>query len=55
MALITAFTVIRVLSVFHITVAYYFLVKPQLLADQTAIIILGESMQLVRVCPQQKP
>ncbi|GAB7349569.1 hypothetical protein MBLNU459_g0263t1 [Dothideomycetes sp. NU459] len=46
MATISAFTLIRMLSLLHITAAYFFLARPQLIADQTFIVILGESMRL---------
>ncbi|KAH0563004.1 hypothetical protein GP486_002437, partial [Trichoglossum hirsutum] len=46
MALISAFTIIRTLSLFHLTLAFYFLNAPRTLADQSIVYILGEAMQL---------
>jgi hypothetical protein len=51
MALISAFTVIRTLSVFHITLAFYFLTNPRALADQNIVYLLGEAMELVNTTP----
>jgi hypothetical protein len=48
MAIISAFTIIRALSLFHITAAYLFLTAPSIIADQNVVFILGESMRLVR-------
>jgi hypothetical protein len=46
MAIITGFTLIRILSIFHITLAYYFLTSPSTLAEQSLVFIMGEAMQL---------
>ena len=48
MALISAFTIIRAISLFHITAAYFFLTAPKMMADQNIVFILGEAMKLVR-------
>lgn len=48
MAIISAFTLIRAISLFHITAAYLFLTAPKVIADQNVVFILGESMRLVR-------
>jgi hypothetical protein len=48
MALISAFTVIRALSLLHITLAFYFLTNPRMIADQNLVYLLGEAMQLVQ-------
>lgn len=47
MAILSAYTLIRTLSVFHVTLAVLFLKNPKLIADQNIVFILGESMQLV--------
>ncbi|KAF2405370.1 hypothetical protein EJ06DRAFT_578560 [Trichodelitschia bisporula] len=45
MALISAFTLIRTLALFHITLAFYLLTAPRMLADQNLVFLLGESMR----------
>lgn len=47
MALISAFTLIRCLAIFHITLAYFLLTDPQMLVDQNLVVLLGQSMRLV--------
>ena len=47
MTLISFPTLIRALSVFHITLAYFFLASPKTVAEQSMVFILGESMHLV--------
>ncbi|KAF2793853.1 hypothetical protein K505DRAFT_305088 [Melanomma pulvis-pyrius CBS 109.77] len=46
MAIFSAYTIIRGLSLFHITLAVLFLKNPKLIADQNLVFILGESMKL---------
>ncbi|TVY58004.1 Protein ILM1 [Lachnellula cervina] len=46
MALISAATIITSLSLFHITLAFFFLTNPHQIADQTLVFILGEAMGL---------
>ncbi|KAF2262548.1 hypothetical protein CC78DRAFT_554521 [Lojkania enalia] len=46
MALISAYTLIRCISLFHLTLATMFLKNPKLIADQNVVFLLGESMQL---------
>jgi len=48
MGLISGFTIIRAISLFHITAAYFFLVAPKKIVDQNVLFILGESVRLVR-------
>lgn len=48
MALITGSTIIRSLSLFHITLAFFFLTNPKTISDQTVVFIMGEAMGLVR-------
>jgi hypothetical protein len=47
MALISAATIITSLSLFHITLAFFFLTNPSAIADQTLVFIIGEAMGLV--------
>ena len=47
MGLISAFTLIRTISLFHITAAYFFLAAPETIVDQNVVFILGESVRLV--------
>ncbi|MCJ1464355.1 hypothetical protein MMC07_002968, partial [Pseudocyphellaria aurata] len=46
MAIISAATIIRSLSIFHLTVAYYLLTAPAKIADQNLVFILGAAMDL---------
>jgi hypothetical protein len=47
MGLIGPYTLIRTVSIFHITAAYFFLTAPRKLVDQNVVYVLGESMRLV--------
>ena len=47
MGLIGPYTLIRAISVFHITVAWFFLTAPRRVVDQNVVYMLGESMRLV--------
>ena len=53
MAVISAFTLIRAVSLFHLTAAYFFLTAPWLMADQNIVFILGQSQKLVSTTPPQ--
>jgi hypothetical protein len=44
---ISSYTLIKAVSLAHITAAYLFLYRPQVLAEQNIVVILGESMQVV--------
>lgn len=46
---ISSYTLIRSVSVVHLAAAYVFLTTPQVLAEQNIVVILGESMRVVRV------
>ncbi|KAE9381362.1 hypothetical protein N431DRAFT_392469 [Stipitochalara longipes BDJ] len=46
MAVISAATIITSLSLFHVTLAFFFLTNPQTIADQTLVFIIGEAMGL---------
>lgn len=47
MAVVSAFTIIRCISLFHVTLAFFFLTSPRTIADQNVVFLLGESMKLV--------
>lgn len=47
MALISARTIITSLSLFHVTLAFFFLTDPATIADQAMVYVLGESMGMV--------
>jgi len=47
MALISAKTIITSLSLFHITLGFFFLTNPITVADQALVYILGEAMGMV--------
>lgn len=47
MALLSAFSLIRAVSLFHITAAFFFLTAPAKIADQNVVFMLGEAMGLV--------
>ena len=49
MAILSTFSLIRGLAVFHLTVAYFLLTSPPLLVEQSLVLILGEAMHLVRL------
>jgi hypothetical protein len=47
MAIISSATIITSLSLFHMTLGFFFLTSPGAIADQTLVFILGEAMGLV--------
>ena len=47
MALISAKTILTSLSLFHLTLAFFFLTNPGTVADQTLVYVLGEAMGVV--------
>ncbi|KAK0761248.1 hypothetical protein N5P37_006196 [Trichoderma harzianum] len=49
MALISSTTIITSISLFHLTLAYFFLFKPKTVADQAIVFVLGESMNMPEV------
>ncbi|KAK4561161.1 hypothetical protein LTR86_005116 [Recurvomyces mirabilis] len=55
MAIISAYTIIRAISLFHITAAYFFLVSPKTIVDQNVVFMLGESMKLPHIETMDKP
>jgi Increased loss of mitochondrial DNA protein 1 len=48
MALISSKTILTSLSLFHITLAFFFLTNPGTVADQALVYIIGEAMGMVR-------
>ncbi|KAF4127011.1 Increased loss of mitochondrial DNA protein 1 [Geosmithia morbida] len=44
MALISSTTIITSISLFHLTLAYFFLVNPRTIDDQVLVWVMGESM-----------
>ncbi len=48
MALISAKTIIISLSLFHITLGFFFLTNPVTIADQALVYVIGEAMGMVR-------
>jgi hypothetical protein len=55
MAIISAGSMIRSLSLFHLTLAALLLKNPKLIANQGVVVVLGGSMQLVRPPLSQLP
>lgn len=51
MALISAKTIITSVSLFHVTIAYFFLTNPSSIDGQALVFILGESMGMVSYFP----
>ena len=47
MALISVYTIIRAISLFHLTAAYFFLTAPRMIADQNVVFMLGEAIRVV--------
>lgn len=51
MGVVSPYTIIRAVSLFHITAAWFFLASPRKIVDQNVVFMLGESMRLVRILP----
>ena len=47
MALISAKTILTSVSLFHITLGFFFLTNPLTIADQALVYIIGEAMGMV--------
>ena len=47
MGAMSPYTIIRSISLFHLTAAWFFLTNPRKIVDQNAVFMLGESMRLV--------
>lgn len=48
MALISSTTIITSVSLFHLTIAFFFLTNPRAVNDQVLVYVLGERMRMVR-------
>ena len=48
MAILSSSSLIKGLSIFHITLAYFLLVSPETISNQNLVFLLGEAMHLVR-------
>ena len=48
MPLISAKTIITSISLFHITLGFFFLTNPGTIADQALVWVIGEAMGMVR-------
>lgn len=55
MAIISSTSLLRTISIFHLTTAYYLLTSPLKLADQNLVFILGAAMTIVRPQPHLSP
>lgn len=51
MGLISAKTILTSISLFHITLAFFFITRPATIADQGVVWLLGEAMGLVCSSP----
>lgn len=51
MALISTKTILTSLSLFHITLAFFFFTNPETIADQALVYMLGEAMGMVCAPP----
>lgn len=51
MGWLSPYTLIRTVSIFHLSAAYFFLASPRKLVDQNVVFMLGESMRLVSPQP----
>ncbi|KAJ9645185.1 hypothetical protein H2199_003190 [Coniosporium tulheliwenetii] len=47
MAVFSSMTIVRALSIFHLTVAFFLLTSPRTISEQNLVYLLGESMRLV--------
>lgn len=55
MAIISSTLLLRTLSIFHLTTAYYLLTTPPKIADQNLVFILGAAMSIVYPLPSLPP
>lgn len=51
MALISARTILTSISLFHLTLAFFFLTNPGTIADQAIVYVIGEAMGMVSFGP----
>lgn len=47
MAIFSAYTIIRALALFHLTLAVFLLRDPRKIAEQNIVFLMGEAMHLV--------
>jgi hypothetical protein len=47
MAIVSAYTLIRSISLFHFALAILLIRNPKMIADQNFVFVMGESLQLV--------
>lgn len=50
MPLISSTTIITSISLFHLTLAFFFLTNPRAIDDQALVYVMGESMGMVSHC-----
>jgi hypothetical protein len=55
MAIVSAYTIIRALALFHVTLAVFALRNPRMIAEQNMVFLLGEAMQLVGAVRRRGP
>lgn len=55
MPLIAAKTIITSISLFHLTLAFFFLTNPRTIDEQAIVFVMGESMGMVRRLPHDSP
>ncbi|OQO07523.1 hypothetical protein B0A48_07220 [Cryoendolithus antarcticus] len=55
MGLLSPYTLIRTISLLHLTAAYFFLTNPARITDQNVVYMLGESMHLPHATTFTKP
>ncbi|KAF2857265.1 hypothetical protein K470DRAFT_223716 [Piedraia hortae CBS 480.64] len=55
MPLISGFTLIRAVSLCHLTAAYFFLTAPRAIADHNVVFMLGEAVKMPHVTTMDRP
>lgn len=55
MPLISSTTLLRTLSIFHLTVAYTLLTNPQIIATQNLVVILGRALEIPSISTLLSP
>lgn len=49
MAIISSFAIVRSLCLFHLTLAWYLLSAPRVVAEQNLVLLFGEAMRIVKI------
>lgn len=49
MAIISSFAIIRGACLFHLTLAWYLLSAPRVIAEQNLVVLFGEAMRIVHL------